>query len=692
MQEGIVQIGAAAIDEGDMLTSLIQGLSPQKKGKQLHVLKFNFRRTNAKQHAQYTNDSKEEYDNNQYELIIDTSEEMDENTSKKYLFLGKSGGPNSPQWYSSSTSSNYILTETIHNLLSIDLGEKLNLKIKDIFETLFVDLGDGIKDKYRFCIDLYKAGITDTNMQDIYRSLKDEGADDKKIIEHMKKRLEEYIKVKFEIKPTEIGLYTLLIDDIPISEYEEYRNAVLMSKSVDKDEPEGADENVDCKSDKAEKNDRTVNPICSICGADKNLTADMKDLTIKYYTTNQIIFGSGVSSKNYDRNMLLCSDCLKKLMVGETYIKNNLSTSLSGFTIYLIPHFIFGSPLNKEDLDLVSNKIKKSFNTVKTFNSIMNFDEALAEVSEDMSLSNDEDSYYLINIVFYKSAQQSTKIQKLIKDVNPLRFTKILAASNEVYRMARNIISASWKSKIDLQSIYYTVPIRVKDGKALQYKELISTYEAIFLGTSINRQSFISKILECVNIIYYSKKSYNINPDTEKMYLMILKGVLLLKFLEKLGCIEEVSSMDTSALNVKDDVKQYIQNVGYNEQQTAMFLLGCLIGEVGNAQYKRMPKTKNETAVETKKPILNKLNYSGMDKGRIVRLSNEIINKLRQEKILNAGNEIIYNEYRKLFDANISAWKLNKSENLFYILSGYAYSTTRPIYISKENGGNNNEQ
>lgn len=46
--------------------------------------------------------------------------------------------------------------------------------------------------------------------------------------------------------------------------------------------------------------------------------------------------------------------------------------------------------------------------------------------------------------------------------------------------------------------------------------------------------------------------------------------------------------------------------MGYNEQETAMFLLGYLIGEIGNVQYR---KTEEGT-----KPILNKLNFNGLDR------------------------------------------------------------------------------
>ena len=59
-----------------------------------------------------------------------------------------------------------------------------------------------------------------------------------------------------------------------------------------------------------------------------------------------------------------------KLLAGENYTMNNLNTKLSTFDVYIIPQFISGEPLNEGELDEISNKIIKSFNTVKSYESI----------------------------------------------------------------------------------------------------------------------------------------------------------------------------------------------------------------------------------------------------------------------------------------------------------------------------------
>lgn len=151
------------------------------------------------------------------------------------------------------------------------------------------------------------------------------------------------------------------------------------------------------------------------------------------------------------------------------------------------------------------------------------------------------------------------------------------------------------------------------------------------------------------------------------------------KFLEELGCLKEGKGLEVSSLTLRDDLKEYIKSMNYNEQQTALFLLGYLVGEVGNAQGKRL---------SGKKPILNKLNYNGVDKQKLIRLSNDIHNKLNQEKSgdkpLRVYNESVYFEFKRLFDKNITNWSLNKNENLYYILSGYSYASVKPFLKEDE--------
>lgn len=649
MLEGIIQIGNAMLsDGGDILSNLIKDVpTKNRKEKQMHVLKFCF-------------------DTQKDEFKLDAKEEIDSGAALKYLFIGSADGPASPQWFATSNSYLYHITETFSNLVRVDLGEKLNNKIKSIFNAYYTDLGDEFKPKNRYILNYKKCGISEEDVLETLDKVqeeeteKDEKQRYKNIASTLKKvyskEFENCIKSKFDIKNDEIGIYTIVIDGKPLSDYKEYRQAILKSKQ---------------NSKSSEK----VGGCCSMCGNRENLTSDLSKMKIKYYTTNQIIFASEL--KSYDKNMLLCSNCLNKLISGENYIQNKLNTRLTGFTVYLIPHFILGSPMNKEELNRVSDKIVYSFNTAKNFTGI---DEFRTKIYDNQ----DEDTYFLINIMFYKKSNAATKIQKLIKDVNPSVFEKVTDISYKMVKLSRKIMGINYKLKIDLQTFYFMTPIRLKNSEPINFRRLLQMYDAILTQRSIKSEEFIKGVVSCAKIEFFDEQGYNVNAKSG-IYNTILKANFCIMFLKYMGCIKEGEKMDVSNLKVnEDDLKNYISNMGYDEQQSAMFLLGCLIGEIGNAQYR---KSKNAGG-EDRKPILNKLNFGGIDKNKVVRLTNEVFNKLIQEKI-RKYNEVNFSECKRLMDKNKDSWKLNKHENLFYILSGYSYDTTKAM-LNK--GGKENEQ
>lgn len=631
MIEGIIQIGSALLKEGDLLSNLIKEVEPTRKGKQLHVLKFDFRTEERR-------------------LEIDANEEMDNNSSKKYLFIGSADGSNSPQWYTTATSSNYHLAETIFNLTRINLGHDLNEKTKCILENYYVNLGEEVKGKYRYILDLKKFGISNKSVQEIYDEVKNEEKKEKKLMDRIKKEFEDYLKEKLDINLNLIGLYTILIDSKPIALKDEYKEAVLESKKP---------------KEKAKRKESKEKKLCHICGSNENVTEDLSKIKIKYYTTNQIIFASELNKKNYGKNMQLCSQCLNELLSGENYISNNLSTKLSVFDVYIIPHFVYGIPLNKNELDFVVERINKSFNMSKNLGSV---DSLRDEIQETLDLKEDE-GYFLLNFMFYRANQKATKIQRLIKDVNPSVFMKIAAASFETRGDFKEILGSKFRGSIDLRSVYFMTPVRLKDGDATQYKDVLSLYDAVLTSMPLDKKHIIKNLIDCINIIRLNKVPYNINQLKESIEFCTLKGNMFIKFLEYIGCLKEVEGLDVNELKVKEDIKKYISKIGYSEQQTAMFLLGYLIGEVGNAQYKR---------ADGQKPILNKLNFNGIDKAKIKRLANDVYSKLIQEKI-RSFNEVTYQEMKRLIDLNLSNWKLNKDENLFYILSGYSFATAQPM-------------
>ena len=129
---------------------------------------------------------------------------------------------------------------------------------------------------------------------------------------------------------------------------------------------------------------------------------------------------------------------------------------------------------------------------------------------------------------------------------------------------------------------------------------------------------------------------------------------------------------------LSDDFKNYITEMNFGEEETSLFLLGYLIAEIGNAQ---------RSDQNTKKPILNKINFHGISPRRLIILSNEVFDKLDQYKV-RQYNEKEFSAMKKLMDKHLKDWKLRDEDNVYYILSGYAFNTYKRIKSSKREEGN----
>lgn len=589
---------------------------------------------------------------------------MRKSSSRKYLYIGSAPGANSPQWYATAVNELYHLTETIPNLAKQDFGEEWNQKIKWIKDQYFVDFGERFtSNKNRYALDL--SSYIEKDIREVYHqneSLQDEEL--KKILkDELKSQLKELIKKKSDMSPDEIGLYVIEVDGIPFCKLEEYQDVLRKEK-------EGA------LKPKAKK---TQEGHCYACGATEQLRDDI-NIEIKSYTTNLYGFASNTDKKNYKKNMILCQDCLNAYLAGEKFIKNNLSVTLAKFRVYLFPHFVLGYTMEKETLQECCEGIKETFNTIKSFNNIAELREKL---NESVEYLEKEMTYFLINLVFYRQSQKAVKIQRMIQDINPSRFVTIVRALEAVNTKIQTWFKLERPRFLTLEVIYYLVPIR-EDSKTkdvVQYRNLLNLYDAILTEKKISEKYLIQQFVNAIRVLYYEKEGYNIKADPKdrlKLEFMGIRQMTMIQFLRKVGCLEGGDGMNVEKLPVSEEIKEYLLEGKFTEEQAALFFLGVVIGQIGSEQYKQ---------TETK-PILKKVNMNGMDEKKIIKLGDAVQAKLIQEKMY-GNSEIYYAQFLELFIKNRENWSLSKAENVFYLMSGYQFLTVKVITSKKKDGAQN---
>lgn len=642
MIEAIKEIGEKILSyvPAEFLESLVQPLPAQNQNKKQYILIIEF-------------DSSKETIN--FEL-----EEIKEETSRKYLWIGNASA-NNPQDRFTTTNLEYLVSQTLPNFRLLKPDGKLSNIFEKLKDKFYYDLGpqDGQKERYRYVWDIEKMGISSKTMEKLIEEAK---GDVKKLPKVITNEIFAYLKKEKSITKKDVSLFTLKVDGqllVDLSEYRDYIENSMVSDLFSEGEF----------------------GICHLCQEKKEITHDMSKLKFKYYITDKIGFSSGLRKEGFLKNFSLCKDCYKELLVGEAFIKNNLSSYLAGANLYIIPKFIFNASYSIEDLKRWAYYISMSFASTVNLEGLRKFKEEIEDYLDFEKQKNN----FILNLLFYRKVQSEFKVLRLIKDVPPSRLDILREKESEICDIGVRIFGENNRWYMGLGRMYYLFPVRLSKRDTVDYRKVLEFYDSLFSGRIISYEFLIRQFVELAQVYRFEKfESYNVgkpeNPDIGLIYAMIEANLLLL-YLKKLNILKGGDSIEKDKMNLGDkEIEEYVREMGYSEPKVAVFLLGYLIGEVGNAQFKK-GKTK---------PILNKITYQGMNAGKIMRLANEIFEKLKQYDKL-SYNEKRFAEMKKLLDRHIENWELSDQENVFYVLSGYAYNTYRAIESKKDENKNNEE-
>jgi CRISPR-associated protein Csh1 len=266
------------------------------------------------------------------------------------------------------------------------------------------------------------------------------------------------------------------------------------------------------------------------------------------------------------------------------------------------------------------------------------------------------------------------KILKLIKDVPPSRLDFIRRGEENIISLVDDNYGGNKDLKIDLNRIWGCIPIKTGDGGSYSgYSRYLDIIDAIFSDKRIDYNFLINQFTEVIKIIEFERGGYNILTKQAFTDKILQLNFLLLFFnkLKVLGGLNMAGMSNTTIGEVGEsllpkEILDYWSNVVLygDEQRKALFLLGYLVGEIGNAQ---------SGAGHKKKPILDKINFQGIGADKLMRLANDVLEKLRQYDRLQY-NENTYSVLKSLIDNSIGKWNLSNQENVFYVLSGYAFS------------------
>nr|MDO8081526.1 TIGR02556 family CRISPR-associated protein [Candidatus Freyarchaeota archaeon] len=573
---------------------------------------------------------------------------------KEYLWIGNVMGV-APQNRLTTTKVEYLISKTISNIINDLQGQKAKSKKVQEFEDILKRI------KGRFFIKNAKQSSLNPeflrgNSEHIEKKQnKKSGEEEEK---EVKEKLEGIIERLGVDKKSRL-LYTVAFENereinLPTHEgYIEYLEGSLLSL------------------------DEVIDGRCHICGRDGKVIAGPKypsGTPLKIYAIDKKGFFSGVTDSDDARvrTHAACPNCLRALMAGNSYLMQNFTARAGAemFNIYLIPR-VTGAEIGPSDLDKWAEFLSKTFKTIDSFKALHDFEEELAIQREFRKY---EKYNYFLNILFGSPEQAKFDFKYLIQDVPTTRIEKLRNENKRLREGAEKLLpELEWNLGFsDISRIY---PIKVKKQRPSEWKGLVELFGAMLSAHAYPYEEIIKKALLFAHICRFGTyKAFNIrkekNPDIQ-ITTGILKFNLLLKYLEVLDVVNSREGLEVSELVEKlpSELKSWINLISYNPQQQALFLLGVLIGRIGTAQWKGGDK---------KKAILNKINFRGMGKERVMELANTVFENLRIYRTMEK-NEGLYSIMKQLLDANIQKWSMGPVENVFYILSGYSFATRQAI-------------
>ena len=550
----------------------------------------------------------------QNEKITLELDEVKKDISSQRYFYVGTAKGNSPQIYTTTPNLNALLNKTIHELIKM-------LNDGELKERLRV-----VKEKF------YRDDVLDISKLDSGEPPKDNKECLKRFNDHLK-------KMKGVNPKRNVAVYSLKVDGKLISDYDEYRALV---------------------EDKIALSMGNERGICHLCGKEGVVSAEItKRLNFKYFITDKISFAPSLEKNRFVESFSICMDCFNKLRLAEDFIANELSLRWGDFRLYVIPKFIL-DPLERFDLERWGYLIRENLYGIYAYDSLAKLESELNERRKEWREWEEQlrDSY-ILNILFYVNVQSAFKIVKLIKDVPPSRLAEIQNATKYVKRLMDELVGPDryndWA--IDFKKIGHLLG----DKKAI-----LDTYDALLSEYRVDFTRLLPLLLENTG------KRFHGGNDISTL---CVQCTALQKFLMKLNLYDKIGGGE---MGLSDDFQRYVDEMKYDEQETALFLLGYLMGEIGQQQYK--------SGSSKAKPILNKLNFEGMGKEKLLLLVNSVAARLHQYKIF-IFNEVIFSEMKKLLDKNFENWTKSPQENVFYILSGYGYATERIL-----KGGHKNDR
>ena len=592
-----------------------------------------------------------------------------ERLASRWLWIGNADGANSPQWTATTQNLPYLLSQTVVNLKGMLSGESvLHDTLAHVQKVFMVDLGPqpGAERRFRYVLNLPML------LDDVAQSEWDascEAARDSNGVIRGKALIPQITQLAWADRQLRnysqrtVLLFSLCIDDNPIVKDPEYRKLVVRNK-IDAVFGDG------------------VNGVCTVCGSETSVTANMTRMKFKYYNTDKISFANGIDARRFGNNVSLCRSCYTAYLMAEPYVSRRLKSKVGHLRFFIIPEVLSSSsqPLSNPDVwaDYISNQVQSAINFA-----------GLAHLEEDLRTSQayGEIMSYAVNLLFYQWNNAELRLFGLIRDVPQTRLVYLQQVFARVAQTTIGILGArsptgnvNWYP--DFNALYHLIPVNQSNQKA-EYRRLLQVFDAILTDRPVSYAMLIHSFCQLIQIRRYGHYvGTTVNAPSEGQELNQLVDDILMANVVFMG-LQELKQLGDSPLRQREveamgmntgnavDAQAFLDKVGYRPSHEALYWLGVAMAQVARAQWNNDLKSL---------PILEAISYRGMNASAVMRLVAKVEEACRQYRLMDDEADTLFRmhvAFAEALDTTPSTrWNrecpVSDEEAVFYIMSGFA--------------------
>jgi CRISPR-associated protein Csh1 len=347
----------------------------------------------------------------------------------------------------------------------------------------------------------------------------------------------------------------------------------------------------------------------------------------------------------YHQNYQVSAEIAKCLERGSNYLLENQTCRIADIKHVIIPQFF------NQDQYAIRGKlqpIKARAELLLKLRDLSKLENYLANYADV------EEVYWLNFVAMDVSPGKSFKISSLIKDVSKFHFRNLLEAFDDIGKIL---------------SPWLVIPTR--DKKKAKVNPALNLFTALLEQRKVESGRLYGHFSEYALCHWFKRyKAYvNIKPAEELDYALkdgVFRYLALWLVLRKLNLLKEYQPImekenTLTAEEISANEEAFCTGLNYSPAQQCMFYLGRVLNRV---VYEQSGVKKH------KKNALDKVNYNGMNKAAIIRLSEDLFEAGRH---YNITSKIVWSwgKFKDQFDFN--NWKMDSQEALFFILSGYTF-------------------